>query len=117
MELYYHTDYIDLRSYSVFYSEYCTVHRYSAICCAAAVPMSTSELQRAQEKVMSTATEKEANKPVIKNYTAPASKPTSKQPKGIMGLFSNKAAPKSEEQSREVKLEQTDDPSPVSEQS
>lgn len=66
--------------------------------------------------VMSTATDKEANKPVVNNYTAPASKPTSKQPKGIMGMFANKATPKSEEQSREVKMEQADDPSPVSEQ-
>lgn len=97
--------------------QYFIVHRYSAIRCAAAVPMSPAELQRAQEKAMSTATAKEANKPVVNNYTAPASKPTSKQPKGIMGMFSSKAAPKSEEQSREVKIEQIDDPSPVSEQS
>lgn len=77
--------------------------------------MSTAELQRAQEKVTSTATDKEVNKPVVTNYTVPASKPTSKRPKGIMGMFSSKAAPKSDEQSREVKMEQTDDPSPVSE--
>lgn len=64
---------------------------------------------------MSAATDKEANKPVINNYTAPASKPTSKQPKGIMGMFSSKAAPKSAEQNKEVKMEQTDEPSPVSE--
>ncbi|MCJ8740858.1 hypothetical protein PDJAM_G00063880 [Pangasius djambal] len=92
-------------------------NKYSAIRCAAAVQMSTAEIERAQEKVTSTATDKEANKPVINNYTAPASKPaskpTSKQPKGIMGMFSSKAAPKGEEQSREVKMEQTDDPSPV----
>ncbi|XP_017349085.1 DNA polymerase delta subunit 3 isoform X1 [Ictalurus punctatus] len=88
-------------------------NKYSAIRCAAAVPISTAELQRAQEMVMSTATDKEANKPVVNNYTAPASKPTSKQPKGIMGMFANKAAPKSEEQSREVKMEQADDPSPA----
>lgn len=66
---------------------------------------------------MSTATDKEANKPVVNNYTAPASKSTSKQPKGIMGMFSSKTAPKSEAQNKEVKVEQIDDPSPVNEQS
>lgn len=79
--------------------------------------MSTAELQRAQEKAVSTATDKEANKPVVNNYTAPAPKPTSKQPKGIMGMFSSKAAPKSEEQSKEVKKEQIDNPPSVSNQS
>ncbi|KAG7321129.1 hypothetical protein KOW79_015544 [Hemibagrus wyckioides] len=87
--------------------------KYSAIRCAAAVQMSTAELQRAQEKAMSTASDKEANKPVVNNYTAPASKSTSKQPKGIMGMFSSKTAPKSEAQSKEVKVEQIDDPSPA----
>ncbi|KAK2827319.1 hypothetical protein Q7C36_018245 [Tachysurus vachellii] len=86
-------------------------NKYSAIRCAAAVQMSTAELQRAQEKPLSNATDKEANKPVVNNCTAPVSKPTSKQPKGIMGMFSSKNSPKSEEQSSEVKVEQTDDPS------
>lgn len=90
-----------------------TLHRYSAIRCAAAVPMSTAELQKAQEKVKSTS-DKEANKPAANNYTAPTPKPTTKQPKGIMGMFSSKSAPKSEEQSKEVKMEHTDEPSPVS---
>ncbi|TSL04230.1 DNA polymerase delta subunit 3 [Bagarius yarrelli] len=86
-------------------------NKYSAIRCAAAVQMSTAELQKAQEKVMTTATDKEANKPVINNYTA--SKPTSKQPKGIMGMFSSKAAPKIEEQNTEVKMERMEDSSAV----
>ncbi|KAF5889845.1 DNA polymerase delta subunit 3 isoform X2, partial [Clarias magur] len=82
-------------------------NKYSAIRCPAATQKSTSELQRAQEKVVSVATE--ASKPVVNNI-APASKPTSKQPKGIMGMFSSKAAPKSEEQNKEVKMEQVDVP-------
>ncbi|XP_060792033.1 DNA polymerase delta subunit 3 isoform X2 [Neoarius graeffei] len=90
-------------------------NKYSAIRCAAAVPMSPAELQRVQEKAMSTAIAKDANKPVVSSYTAPASKPTSNQPKGIMGMFSSKAAPKSEEQNKEVKMEQMDDPSPAEE--
>ncbi|KAK3555308.1 hypothetical protein QTP86_014901 [Hemibagrus guttatus] len=85
--------------------------KYSAIHCAAAVQMSSAELQRAQEQAMSTAPAQEANKPVVNNYTAPASKSTSKQPKGIMGMFSSKTTPKSEEQSKEVKVEQIHDPS------
>lgn len=83
------------------------VCRYSAIRCSAAIQKSTSELQRAQEKVVSAPTE--ASKPVVNN-TAPASKPTSKQAKGIMGMFASKPAPKSEEQSKEVKMEQVDVP-------
>ncbi|XP_027016760.2 DNA polymerase delta subunit 3 [Tachysurus fulvidraco] len=86
-------------------------NKYSAIRCAAAVQMSTAELQRAQEKTLSNATDKEATKPVVNNCTAPVSKPTSKQPKGIMGMFSSKNSTKSEEQSSEVKVEQTDEPS------
>ncbi|KAM9451669.1 DNA polymerase delta subunit 3 isoform 2-T2 [Clarias gariepinus] len=82
-------------------------NKYSAIRCSAAIQKSTSELQRAQEKVVSAPTE--ASKPVVNN-TAPASKPTSKQAKGIMGMFASKPAPKSEEQSKEVKMEQAEGP-------
>lgn len=95
-------------------TEYFNLRRYSAIRCAAAVPMSTAELQKAHEKVKSTSTDKEANKPATNNYTAPTSKAATKQPKGIMGMFSSKAAPKSEEQSKEVKMEHTDEASHVS---
>ncbi|KAI5096554.1 DNA polymerase delta subunit 3 [Silurus meridionalis] len=84
-------------------------NKYSAIRCSAAV----QELKTAQEKAMSTSTDKEVIKPVVNNYTAPASKPTSKQPKGIMGMFSNKTAPKSDEQNKKVKKEQVDDPPPA----
>lgn len=89
------------------------VPRYSAIRCAAAVPLSTAELQKAQETVLTTLLDKEASKTGLNDYVAAGTKPV-KQPKGIMGMFSNKAAPKGEGISKEVKTEQKDDASPVS---
>ncbi|XP_072517715.1 DNA polymerase delta subunit 3 [Salminus brasiliensis] len=83
-------------------------NKYSAIRCAAAVPMSQGELQKVQEKVL----DKEVTKPGLNDHTAAAPKPSVKQPKGIMGMFSNKTAPKSEECNKEVKTEQKDDASP-----
>uniref|UniRef100_A0A8B9JG55 DNA polymerase delta subunit 3 n=1 Tax=Astyanax mexicanus TaxID=7994 RepID=A0A8B9JG55_ASTMX len=85
-------------------------NKYSTIRCAAAVPLSHTELQKVQEKVV----EKEATKPSLNDHTAAAPKPSVKQPKGIMGMFSNKAAPKSEACNKEVKTEQKDEASPVS---
>ncbi|KAL7844233.1 hypothetical protein SRHO_G00227720 [Serrasalmus rhombeus] len=87
-------------------------NKYSAICCAAAVPLSPAELQKAQEKVQAAVLDKEATKPSLNDHMATATKPSVKQPKGIMGMFSNKAAPKTEQCSKEVKTEQKDDTSP-----
>ncbi|KAG9265576.1 DNA polymerase delta subunit 3 isoform X2 [Astyanax mexicanus] len=84
-------------------------NKYSTIRCAAAVPLSHTELQKVQEKVV----EKEATKPSLNDHTAAAPKPSVKQPKGIMGMFSNKAAPKSEACNKEVKTEQKDEASPT----
>ncbi|XP_062867556.1 DNA polymerase delta subunit 3 isoform X2 [Trichomycterus rosablanca] len=82
-------------------------NKYSAIRCSAAVPMSTAQLQRAQEKSLAAVTDHEAKKPVLNNSTAPAAK--AKRPAGIMGMFSTKAGTKSDEQNKEVKTEQKDD--------
>ncbi|XP_066502174.1 DNA polymerase delta subunit 3 [Hoplias malabaricus] len=86
-------------------------NKYSAIHCAAAIPMSTAELQKAQERVLATALEKEARKPPMNDHTTAVTKHSIKQPKGIMGMFSNKAAPKNQEYSKEVKTELKDDTS------
>ncbi|ROL47566.1 DNA polymerase delta subunit 3 [Anabarilius grahami] len=84
-------------------------NKYSAIHCAAAVPMSSVELQRAQEMALVTPVEKEISKPRLNESTSATSKPSAKQPTGIMGMFASKNASKSQESSKEVKTEQKDD--------
>ncbi|XP_076835621.1 DNA polymerase delta subunit 3 [Brachyhypopomus gauderio] len=86
-------------------------NKYSAIRCAAAVPVSSEQLQRAQEKPLAPAPDKEASKPGLNDHITAAAKTSIKQPKGIMGMFPIKAATKSEECSREVKTEQKEDAS------
>uniref|UniRef100_A0A8C1EEQ8 DNA polymerase delta subunit 3 n=1 Tax=Cyprinus carpio carpio TaxID=630221 RepID=A0A8C1EEQ8_CYPCA len=92
-------------------------NKYSAIRCAAAVPLSSSELQRAQEKALVPPVEKEISKPGFNENTSATSKPSAKQPAGIMGMFASKNASKSQESSKEVKTEQKEDFSLVREQS
>uniref|UniRef100_A0A8C1E027 DNA polymerase delta subunit 3 n=1 Tax=Cyprinus carpio carpio TaxID=630221 RepID=A0A8C1E027_CYPCA len=84
-------------------------NKYSAIRCAAAVPLSSSELQRAQEKALVPPVEKEISKPGFNENTSATSKPSAKQPAGIMGMFASKNASKSQESSKEVKTEQKED--------
>lgn len=86
--------------------------KYSAIRCAAAVPMSSAELQRAQEIALVPSAEKENRKPGL-NEPAATSKPSAKPPAGIMGMFASKSASKVQESSKEVKTEQKDDSSSV----
>ncbi|XP_042567379.1 DNA polymerase delta subunit 3 [Cyprinus carpio] len=88
-------------------------NKYSAIRCAAAVPLSSSELQRAQEKALVPPVEKEISKPGFNENTSATPKPSAKQPAGIMGMFASKNASKSQESSKEVKTEQKDDSSLV----
>ncbi|XDV38698.1 hypothetical protein PO909_008048 [Leuciscus waleckii] len=87
--------------------------KYSAIRCAAAVPMASVELQKAQEVALVPPVEKEINKPRLNENTSATSKPSTKQPTGIMGMFASKNASKSQESSKEVKTEQKDDSSLV----
>uniref|UniRef100_A0A673L8X8 DNA polymerase delta subunit 3 n=1 Tax=Sinocyclocheilus rhinocerous TaxID=307959 RepID=A0A673L8X8_9TELE len=88
-------------------------NKYSAIHCAAAVPMSSAGLQRAQEMALVPPEEKEISKPGLNENTSATSKPSAKQPAGIMGMFASKNASKSQESSKEVKTEQKDDSSLV----
>uniref|UniRef100_A0A671LMX9 DNA polymerase delta subunit 3 n=1 Tax=Sinocyclocheilus anshuiensis TaxID=1608454 RepID=A0A671LMX9_9TELE len=88
-------------------------NKYSAIRCAAAVPMSSAGLQRAQEMALVPPEEKEISKPGLNENTSATSKPSAKQPAGIMGMFASKNASKSQESSKEVKTEQKDDSSLV----
>lgn len=69
--------------------------------------MSSAELQRAQEMALVPPAEKEISKPGLNENTT--SKPSAKQPAGIMGMFASKNASKRQESSKEVKTEQKDD--------
>uniref|UniRef100_A0A671R629 DNA polymerase delta subunit 3 n=1 Tax=Sinocyclocheilus anshuiensis TaxID=1608454 RepID=A0A671R629_9TELE len=88
-------------------------NKYSAIRCAAAVSLSSAELQRAQEMALVPPVEKEISKPGLNENTSATSKPSAKQPAGIMGMFASKNASKSQESSKEVKTEQKEDSSLV----
>nr|XP_055036824.1 DNA polymerase delta subunit 3 [Misgurnus anguillicaudatus] len=87
-------------------------NKYSAIRCAAAVPLSSAELQRAQELASVRPAEKEISKPDPNENTS-VSKPSAKRPAGIMGMFAGKSAPKSQESNKEVKTEEKEDSSLV----
>lgn len=74
--------------------------------------MSSQQLQQAREIHPAAAQEPEHRKPSGVNGEAnAASKPAARPQKGIMGMFSSKAAPKS--QDKEVKAEQKEEPAAV----
>lgn len=84
--------------------------KYSAIRCASAVPMSSLELQQAREIHRAPSPEPEHKKTNGVNGVANvASKPPTKQQKGIMGMFGNKTAPKNQDSGKDVKSEQKED--------
>lgn len=75
--------------------------------------MSSTELQRAQEIALVPPAEQEISKPGLNENTSATSKPSAKQPAGIMGMFASKKSSKSQESIKEVKTEQKDDSSLV----
>ncbi|XP_029931373.1 DNA polymerase delta subunit 3 isoform X2 [Myripristis murdjan] len=79
--------------------------RYSAIRCASAVPMSSAEVQQAREMERAVVPEPQNAKTVMNGHASVASKPSTKPPKGIMGMFANKPTPKNEDAGKEIKLE------------
>ncbi|XP_051533231.1 DNA polymerase delta subunit 3-like [Myxocyprinus asiaticus] len=87
-------------------------NKYSAIRCAAAVPMYSTQLQRVQEMALDMPAQKVISKPGLNKNTSATSKPNAKQPAGLMGIFANKNAAKSQESSK-VKTEQKDESSQV----
>lgn len=87
--------------------------RYSAIRCTSAVPMSAVEVQRVQEMAQAPPPPApETNRSALNGHAPQVSKPATKQPKGIMGMFS-KSAPKTQECSKEVKTEVEEDTAEV----
>ncbi|XP_040911345.1 DNA polymerase delta subunit 3 [Toxotes jaculatrix] len=83
--------------------------KYSAIRCASAVPMSSLELQQTREMQRAPTPEPAAKKSILNGEANAASKPSTKPQKGIMGMFANKATPKNQDSSKEVKSEQKED--------
>ncbi|KAG7220000.1 hypothetical protein INR49_018466 [Caranx melampygus] len=84
-------------------------NKYSAIRCASAVPMSSLELQQSREMQRAPEPEPVVKKPIMNGEANAASKPSTKPPKGIMGMFASKPAPKNQDSSKEVKSEQKED--------
>ncbi|CAL8343079.1 unnamed protein product [Merluccius merluccius] len=80
--------------------------RYSAIKCADAVPVSPADVRRASD-----APDPHQNKATsVNGHGNLTSKPASKlPPKGIMGMFASKAAPKNQDPGKEIKVEQKED--------
>ncbi|XP_059200720.1 DNA polymerase delta subunit 3 [Centropristis striata] len=83
--------------------------RYSAIRCASAVPMSSMELQQTREVQRAVTPEPEIKKSGMNGGSNLTSKPSTKPQKGIMGMFSNKSAPKNQDSGKDVKLEQKEE--------
>ncbi|XP_068590902.1 DNA polymerase delta subunit 3 [Cebidichthys violaceus] len=83
--------------------------RYSAIHCASAVPMSSVELQQTREIQRAPTPEPENKKPGMNGEASRASKPSAKSQKGIMGMFTNKSAPKNQDSGKDVKSEQKEE--------
>uniref|UniRef100_A0A673A7D7 DNA polymerase delta subunit 3 n=1 Tax=Sphaeramia orbicularis TaxID=375764 RepID=A0A673A7D7_9TELE len=83
-----------------------TCSRYSAIRCPSAVPMSSLELQQVREQQQISTSHHENKKPTTNGDASLTSKPSTKAPKGIMGMFSNKPAQKNHDGSAEVKMKE-----------
>lgn len=83
--------------------------RYSAIRCASAVPMSSLELQQTREAHRAPTPEPEHKKSGMNGEANVASKLSTKPQKGIMGMFANKTAPKTQDNGRDIKSEQKED--------
>ncbi|XP_032386854.1 DNA polymerase delta subunit 3 isoform X2 [Etheostoma spectabile] len=89
--------------------------KYSAIRCSSAVPRSSVELQQARQTQPTPAPEPEHKQSPPNGNAAPASKPSTKPQKGIMGMFANKSALKNQDSGKEVKSEQKEDAPAVDE--
>ncbi|XP_076155527.1 DNA polymerase delta subunit 3 isoform X1 [Alosa pseudoharengus] len=82
-------------------------NKYSAIHCAAAVPMTTAELELIQE-IQRTSSPEKVTKAGL-TAQAPVAKTNVKTSKGIMGMFANKSTVKSQGSNIEVKVEKKED--------
>lgn len=71
--------------------------------------MSSVELQQAREVQQAPTPEPENKKAGMNGDTSPVLKSSAKPPKGIMGMFANKSAPKSQDNTKEMKPEKKED--------
>lgn len=71
--------------------------------------MSSVELQQAREVQQAPTPEAENKKAGMNGDTSPVLKSSAKPPKGIMGMFANKSAPKSQDNTKEMKPEKKED--------
>lgn len=71
--------------------------------------MSSVELQQAREVQQAPTPEAENKKAGMNGDTRPVLKSSAKPPKGIMGMFANKSAPKSQDNTKEMKPEKKED--------
>uniref|UniRef100_A0A8B9G536 DNA polymerase delta subunit 3 n=1 Tax=Amazona collaria TaxID=241587 RepID=A0A8B9G536_9PSIT len=89
--------------------------KFSAIQCDAAVPRPVVEVAPAQTSVQDGSQTKRdrnaASVPAINGHGPSSAKPTTQQPKGIMGMFAAKAASKSQGTNKETKVESKEAPS------
>ncbi|XP_030333026.1 DNA polymerase delta subunit 3 isoform X2 [Strigops habroptila] len=89
--------------------------KFSAIRCAAAVPRPVVEVPPVQTSAQDASQTKgdrnSAGVPAVNGHGPSSSKPTPQQPKGIMGMFAAKAASKSQDTSKEAKVESKEAPS------
>ncbi|XP_014817219.1 PREDICTED: DNA polymerase delta subunit 3 isoform X2 [Calidris pugnax] len=86
--------------------------KFSAIRCAAAIPRPLAEVSPAQTSAQagSQSDTNTLNAPVVNGHGPAASKQTSQQPKGIMGMFAAKAASKTQDANKETKAEAKEAP-------
>ncbi|NWZ27185.1 DPOD3 polymerase, partial [Asarcornis scutulata] len=88
--------------------------KFSAIHCAAAVPRTPAEVSQAQTSAQAGAQPPSdtgaASVPTVNGHGPSATKQSSQQPKGIMGLFAAKAASKPQDTSKETKAEAKEAP-------
>ncbi|KAM9019629.1 DNA polymerase delta subunit 3 isoform 1-T1 [Ara ararauna] len=89
--------------------------KFSAIQCDAAVPRPVVEVAPAQMSVQDGSQTKSdrnaASVPAVNGHGPSSAKPTTQQPKGIMGMFAAKAASKSQDTNKEAKVESKEAPS------
>uniref|UniRef100_A0A2K6FYH2 DNA polymerase delta subunit 3 n=1 Tax=Propithecus coquereli TaxID=379532 RepID=A0A2K6FYH2_PROCO len=95
--------------YDILKSNLQNCSKFSAIQCAAAVPRAPAESsssKKFEQSHLPVSSEIQANNELtINGHGPPASKQTSQQPKGIMGMFASKAATKTQETNKETKTE------------
>lgn len=86
-------------------------HRFSAICCAAAVPRTPPDTPRAPASAQSPQRQRDPDAAgVVNGHGPPAAKPPPQQHKGIMGMFAAKAASKPQDTHKEAKAEAKEAP-------